>query len=86
MSVTFPYPACTMLPVIGLSILAVPTIGIAMYDVPSTSSVAIRLVVKLLYVAPTVTDPKFLPGLPIVSVSGPSLPAAVTTNIFSCSA
>ena len=34
-----------------------------------------------MYVAPTVTDPTFLPGLPIVFNSGPSLPAAVTTKI-----
>jgi hypothetical protein len=34
-----------------------------------------------LYVAPTVTDFKLLPGLPIVLKSGPSFPAAVTTKI-----
>ena len=31
--------------------------------------------------APTVTAPKFLPGLPIDSDSGPSFPDAVTTKI-----
>ena len=34
-----------------------------------------------MYVAPTVTDPKFFPGLPIVPMPGPSFPAAVTTKI-----
>ena len=34
-----------------------------------------------MYVAPTVTDPTFLPGLPIVPIPGPSFPAAVTTKI-----
>ena len=42
---------------------------------------ATKLEVRLLYVAPTVTDPEFLPGLPIVFNSGPSLPAAVMIKI-----
>ena len=52
-----------------------------MCDFSLISNVATRLEVRLLYVAPTVTDPGFLPGLPIVSNFGPSFPAAVTTKI-----
>ena len=52
-----------------------------MYGFLLTSRVATKLEVKLLYVAPTVTDPKFFPGLPIVPFPGPSFPAAVTTKI-----
>ena len=55
--------------------------GITVYCFSLTFRVATKLEVKLLYVAPTVTDPKFLPGLPIVPNPGPSFPAAVTTNI-----
>ena len=62
----FPYPPGIIFPVIVDSIFVEPTIGITVYGFSSTSSVATRLDVKLLYVAPTVTDPTFLPGLPMV--------------------
>ena len=66
---------------IGSSSFVDPTIGITVYGFSSTSNVATKLEVRLLYVAPTVTEPKFFPGLPIVFNSGPSFPAAVTTKI-----
>ena len=80
-SLIFPKPPKITFPVIGSFVFGAPTIGIAVYCFSSISNVAIKLDVMLLYVAPTVKDSKFLPGLPIVFNSGPSFPAAVTTKI-----
>ena len=82
----FPKPPKIIFPIIGSSSFVEPTIGITVYGFSSTSNVATKLEVRLLYVAPTVTDPKFLPGLPIVLSPGPSFPAAVTTKIPSSNA
>ena len=85
-SSTFPYPPRTISPVIGSSRPGEPTIGITVYCSLPISSVATKLVVMLLYVAPTVIAPGLPPGLPMVLGSGPSFPAATTTKTPSSTA
>ena len=55
-SFSFPYPPKIILPIIG-SFNLDPTMGITVYGFSLTSNVATKLDVKLLYVAPTVTEP-----------------------------
>ena len=56
-SFSFPYPPKIILPITGSFNLEDPTMGITVYGFSLTSNVATKLDVKLLYVAPTVTEP-----------------------------